>query len=70
MDEIKLPWPEWKEIRKIGKGGYGTVYEIAYTDKFGVEEHAALKVLSFPQDETDNKILSAEGYEKRQYYGI
>ena len=27
--DVKTPWEGWRVIDKIGKGGFGTVYEIA-----------------------------------------
>ena len=40
-------WPGWETVRLIGRGSYGTVYEIR-RDTFGDSESAALKVISIP----------------------
>lgn len=49
MESIRIPWNDWKDVRQLGKGSYGTVYEIeralgSYTEK------AALKVIPIPPD--------------------
>lgn len=45
MESIRIPWNDWKVVRQLGKGSYGTVYEIertigSYTEK------SAMKVIS------------------------
>lgn len=51
-------WPGWENVRKLGSGSYGSVYEIR-REEFGVEYRAALKVISIPRDESE--VLSAYG---------
>ena len=41
-----LDYQNWKPVRTLGTDSYGTVYEIARDDGFGMVDHAALKVLS------------------------
>ena len=41
-----LDYQNWKPVRTLGSDSYGTVYEIARDDGFGMVDHAALKVLS------------------------
>ncbi|MFR0796574.1 MAG: hypothetical protein ACLSHG_10025 [Oscillospiraceae bacterium] len=43
-----LDYQNWKPVRTLGTDSYGTVYEIARDDGFGMVDHAALKVLSVP----------------------
>ena len=43
-----LDYQNWKPVRTLGTDSYGTVYEIARDDGFGMVDHAALKVLSIP----------------------
>ncbi len=62
FDEIRLPWQGWKIIREIGKGTFGTVYEIE-RQLFDTTEKAALKVISIPRDENElDMMFLASGY--------
>ena len=70
MSELKIPWKNWEIVRKIGQGGYGTVYEIARTDFHSVEERAAMKVIRFPQDDSTNRVLLTEGYTRESIRSI
>ena len=38
--ENQIPWKDWKIVRRLGGGGFGTVYEIE-RDFYGEEELAA-----------------------------
>ncbi len=42
QSEIKLPWSDWKIVRRLGGGSFGRVYEIE-RDLLGTIEHAAVK---------------------------
>ena len=53
-------WNDWKIVKKLGEGGFGTVYEIV-RNRYSIEEHRALKVISIPADENDVKQVKAEG---------
>lgn len=64
MEEIKIPWADWKIEQRIGKGGFGMVYKIRHRDEFNVEEYAAMKIIRFPQDDHENAVLLSEGYDK------
>ena len=44
-----LPWPGWEIVRRLGGGSYGTVYEIR-RERLGIEERAALKIITIPSD--------------------
>lgn len=62
MENIDLSavWPEWKIVRRINRGSFGTVYEAVRSD-YGVESHAAIKMISIPQDEMEfDSLISAE----------
>lgn len=48
-DNSRLPWPDWRVTRKLGKGAFGNVYEIV-RDVAGMQEKAALKIISRPTD--------------------
>ena len=60
MDEKNI-WPGWETVRLIGRGSFGTVYEIQ-RDVLGEIEKAALKVISLPQNDSDIEELYSEGY--------
>lgn len=62
MEERKVTWPGWENVRLIGRGSFGGVYEIQ-RDVFGERERAALKVISIPQNESDVRELYADGYD-------
>ena len=56
-----LDYQNWKPVRTLGSDSYGTVYEIARDDGFGMVDLAALKVLSIPAAPEDFDALVAEG---------
>ena len=63
MDNERTPsYPEWNIVRKIGSGGFGTVYEIS-RDKAGITEHGALKYISIPFSKSEIDDLKSEGYD-------
>ena len=53
-------WPEWKIVKEIGKGSFGVVYEAVRSDHL-VKSHAAIKVISIPQNESEINSLRSEG---------
>lgn len=60
--EEKACLPGWQTVSLVGRGSFGTVYQIErqigeYTEK------AALKVISIPQDNSDIEELYNEGYD-------
>jgi len=57
-------WPGWETVGLIGKGGYGSVYEISRTF-FDTTEKAALKVLTIPQNSGEIEELYGEGYDQQ-----
>lgn len=57
-----IQWPGWSVVRLIGRGSFGTVYEIQ-RDVFGEIEKAALKVISIPENDADIDDLRMEGYD-------
>ena len=52
-DLCKSPWAEWKTVRVIGRGSFGTVYEIRRRLVDGTVENAAMKVITLPQNPGD-----------------
>jgi len=61
MGEMIL-WPGWETVRIIGRGSFGTVYEIR-REVFGHTETAALKVISIPESAEELEELRNEGYD-------
>ena len=55
--------PGWRIIRTIGKGSFGTVYEIVKEDEFGAVIHSALKVISIPETDAEIKEYRGDGYD-------
>ena len=59
----KAPWSDWETVRLIGRGSFGTVYEIRRNLVDGETETAALKVITIPQNPGDIEELYSEGYD-------
>lgn len=49
-------WPEWRVVRVIGKGSYGTVYEVEKDSPSG-SRRAALKVISIPAGDRVRELI-------------
>ncbi len=64
MNEVhQIPWPDWQIVKIIGRGSYGTVYEIQRTLASGETESAALKVIKIPQSPADIESMYSEGFD-------
>ncbi len=64
MDEMKKTvWPGWETTRLLGRGSFGSVYEIRRTLPDGTVEDAALKVIHLPKEPSDIDELRGEGYD-------
>ena len=70
FDNISIPWSGWRIIRKLGSGGFGSVYEIE-RDLFGKKEKAALKIIEIPQifplSEENSSGISGDGGDAGAY---
>ena len=62
MDNVSIPWGDWKVVRQLGKGSYGTVYEIERTVGSRVEK-AAMKVIPIPPSHQIIEDAYSEGYD-------
>ena len=63
FEEIILPWPDWKIVKYLGSGTYGRVYEIERTFS-GIQEKAALKIVSRSKNEWEIESYYSDGYTK------
>ena len=61
--DSRVPWSGWDIVEPIGHGSFGTVYKIS-RDLFGELEHAALKVITIPQDSRDIEEMYNDGYDE------
>lgn len=60
----EIDYAPWSVVRTIGRGSFGTVYEIKRTE-FGETYRAALKVISIPQSEDELRVNRASGMNER-----
>ena len=63
FENIRLPWRDWKIVKDLGGGTYGRVYEIERTIS-GIQEKAALKIVSRPKTKDEIESYYNEGYSK------
>ncbi|MGN1140844.1 MAG: serine/threonine protein kinase [Oliverpabstia sp.] len=57
-------WPGWQTVRPLGKGSFGTVYEI-YREEFGFPQRAALKVITIPQSPEEIEMAYQDGMDQK-----
>ena len=60
---IRLPWNDWKIVGYLGGGAYGKVYKIERNIS-GIQEEAAVKIVSRPKDENEIEAFYDNGYDK------
>lgn len=67
MQQRHIPeLPGWETLYPpIGSGSFSTVYEIVRTDELGMEEHAALKVISVPENKSDITAFRDDGLDDK-----
>jgi len=58
--DISSIWPEWQVEKQLGKGAFGTVYQVSRHDH-NLTSYAAVKVISIPQDSSEIDTLRSEG---------
>lgn len=59
--DISRVFPEWQAVRRLGRGAYGSVYEIE-RHYLGKTEKAALKIMDIPSDYGYIENLRANSY--------
>ena len=67
---MSIQYGDWKVIKIIGSGAFGTVYEIR-RETLGFVQTAALKVISIPQSQRDADALRSTGMDEAsigEYY--
>lgn len=64
MDMNMEIWPNWRAVQEIGRGSFGSVYEIQ-KDVFGMIDKAAMKVITIPKDQSDIENLYNDGYDEK-----
>ena len=62
FSNVTNPWKEWTIVKQIGRGSFGSVYEIE-RDAYGFKEKAALKVISVPNSESDLETMRNSNYD-------
>lgn len=62
-EDIRLPWQDWKIVKYLGGGAYGKVYQIERNIS-GIQEKAALKIISRPKDASEIEACYDNGYDK------
>ena len=63
FEQIRLPWPDWKIVKYLGGGAYGKVYEIERNNS-GIQEKAAVKIVSRPKEESELEVDYQNGYDR------
>lgn len=69
MAQLSTLWPGWETVGMIGKGGFGSVFEIQRS-LFDNTEKAALKLITIPQSKGEIDELYGEGYDHASISGI
>lgn len=62
-ENIRLPWQDWRIVKYLGGGTYGKVYEIERNIS-GIQERAAVKIISRPKDTNEIESYYDNGYDK------
>ena len=64
QNQITPPWEGWKIVKKLGQGGFGTVYR-RERSSYGVSETSEMKVISVPHDVNEFNELRNDGYSEQ-----
>ncbi len=63
--QIEVPWRGWVPVRRLGRGGFGSVWEISRAIA-GYTERAAMKIVPVPADDSVIESLLDSGYDEAQ----
>ena len=58
---IRLVWPDWEIVEKIGSGAFASVYRASRRDGITGEKDAAVKVIRIPNSDSDWDMALTEG---------
>ena len=61
---VKIPWDGWTVTGTLGRGAFGRVYRIE-RNLFGINEKAAMKVITIPKDPEMLEDLYSAGYDEQ-----
>ena len=65
MNDIRLPWKDWRIVKKLGGGSYGTVFEIERKSPWGDVEKGAVKIIRVPHFQDEYNTLVQSGYDEK-----
>ena len=58
---VRLVWPDWEVVEKIGSGAFATVYRASRREKIAGEKDSAVKIIRIPGSDDDWEQMLAEG---------
>ena len=71
FEDLSIPWSGWQIVREIGRGGYGTVYEIERTQSGIITNRAVIKVIRIPKNKQEYEEVAytlSDEEEARAYF--
>lgn len=66
INNITLPWAEWKVEKLLGRGSFGEVYQVV-RNELGTSMRAAIKIIHIPMDDSELDELEDSGISARSY---
>ena len=66
INNITLPWTEWKVEKLLGRGSFGEVYQVV-RNELGTSMRAAIKIIHIPMDDSELEELEDSGISARSY---
>ena len=66
INNITLPWAEWKVEKLLGRGSFGEVYQVV-RNELGTSMRAAIKIIHIPMDDSELEELEDSGISARSY---